>query len=179
MADLPEGRVCHLTTGRLRLRIPEKRRDEAFFRAVEQRLAGWDSVDQVEVNPLTASVLVTFSDPAALFTENALRNDLFTVSYDEPDGSGAKRSPQALTDRATELWRHADKALRRWTGGGADIRSAAFLVMLAGAVYQAFRGRIAPPAGTLLWDAGEMLQLWETALDKSDANAPDRAAAEG
>ena len=27
--------------------------------------------------------------------------------------------------------------------------------------------------------AGEMLQLWETALDKSDANAPDRAAAEG
>src|SRR5205085_911077 len=83
------------------------------FRTVEQRLSGWDSVDQVEVNPLTASVLVTFSDPAALFTENALRNDLFTVAYDEPDGGGAKRSPQALTDRATELWRNADRALRR------------------------------------------------------------------
>jgi len=57
MADLPEARVCHLTTGRLRLRVPEKRRDNAFFRTVEQRLAGWDNVDRVEVNPLTASVL--------------------------------------------------------------------------------------------------------------------------
>src|SRR5260370_33396514 len=115
MVDLREGRVCPLSPGRLRLRIPEKRRDDAFFRTVEQRLAGWDSVDRVEVNPLTASVLVTFSDPAALFTENALRNDLFTVGYDAPEGAaGATR--QALT----ELWREADRALRRWTGGGAD-----------------------------------------------------------
>jgi hypothetical protein len=120
MADLPEGRVRHLSPGRLRLRIPEKRRDDAFFRTVEQRLAGWDSVDRVEVNPLTASVLVTFSDPAALFTENALRNDLFTVGYDEPEGAaGATR--QALTERVTKLWREADRALRRCTGGGATI----------------------------------------------------------
>src|SRR5205807_8743072 len=114
MADLPEGRVCHLTTGRLRLRIPEKRRDDAFFRTVEQRLAGWDSVDQVEVNPLTASVLVTFSDPAALFAENTLRNDLFTVAYDEPDGGRAKHSRRALTDPATDIRRKPDNALRPW-----------------------------------------------------------------
>jgi hypothetical protein len=31
----------------------------------------------------------------------------------------------------------------------------------------------------LLWDAGEMLQLWETTLDKSDANIPEKATAEG
>jgi Heavy metal associated domain 2 len=178
MPDLPEGRVCHLTTGRLRLRIPEKRRDDAFFRTVEQRLAGWDSVDRVEVNPLTASVLVTFSDPAGLFAENALKNDLFTVAYDEPDGA-ATPPRQALTERVTELWREADSALRRWTGGGADIRSAAFLLMLGGAAYQLLRGRIAPPAATLLWDAGNMLQLWKTALDKSDAKVPEKAAAEG
>ena len=178
MADLPEGRVCHLTTGRLRLRIPEKRRDDGFFRTVERRLAGWDSVNSVAVNPLTASVLVTFVDPAALFTENALKNDLFAVAYDEPESIVAPPR-QALTQRATELWREADGALRRWTGGGADIRSAAFLLMLAGAAYQLLRGRIAPPAATLLWDAGDMLQLWKTALDKSDANAPEKAAAEG
>jgi hypothetical protein len=178
MADLPEGRVCHLTTGRLRLKIPEKRRDDGFFHTVEQRLAGWDSVDRVEVNPLTASVLVTFSNPAALFTENALKNDVFTVTYDEPDGAAAPPR-QALTERVTDVWREADTALRRWTGGGADIRSAAFLVMLGGAAYQLLRGRIAPPAATLLWDAGDMLQLWKTALDKSDANAPEKTAAEG
>jgi hypothetical protein len=178
MADLPEARVCHLTTGRLRLRVPEKRRDNAFFRTVEQRLAGWDNVDRVEVNPLTASVLVTFSDPAALFAENALRNDLFTIAYDAPDGS-AGQARQALTERVTELWREADRALRRWTGGGADIRSAAFLLMLAGAAYQLLRGRIAPPAATLLWDAGDMLRIWTTVLDPSEAAPTGKTAAEG
>jgi hypothetical protein len=31
----------------------------------------------------------------------------------------------------------------------------------------------------LLWDAGEILQIWETALDKPSNNAPDKAVAEG
>jgi hypothetical protein len=177
MADLPEARVCHFTTGRLRLKIPEKRRDDAFFRTVEQRLAGWDSVDRVEVNSLTASVLVTFTDPAAVFTENALKNDLFTVVYDTPDAE-AGHTRQALTERATELWRGADRALRRWTDGGADIRSAAFVALLAGAAYQLLRGRIAPPAATLLWDAGDMLRIWNTALDSPDAPR-EKAPAEG
>src|SRR5260370_37203359 len=79
MADLPAGRVCHLTTGRLRVKIPEKRRDEAFFKLLAQRLASWESIEGVEVNPLTASVLVHFSDLGALFAQNAMRHDLSSV----------------------------------------------------------------------------------------------------
>jgi len=59
-AQLPQARVCHLAHGRLRLKIPEKRRDEAFFEAVRQQLSR-DGIKRVEVNPLTASVLVQFS----------------------------------------------------------------------------------------------------------------------
>jgi hypothetical protein len=178
MADLPVGRVCHLTTGRLRVKIPEKRRDEAFFKTLEQRLASWDSVERVEVNPLTASVLVRFSDLGALFAENAMRNDLFTVDLDELEAEHGK-PPQALTEWAKQRWGDADKALRRWSDGRADIRSAAFLALVAGSIFQLFRGQIAPPAATLLWDAGEVLQIWEAALDKPSANAPQKAAAEG
>ena len=178
MPDLPEGRVCHLTIGRLRLRIPEKRRDEAFFKTLEQRLASWDSIERVEVNPLTASVLVHFPDLDTLFAENAMRNDLFTVDLDELESEHGKPR-QALTEWAKQRWGDADKALRRWSDGRADIRSAAFLALVAGCIFQLFRGQIAPPAATLLWDAGEVLQIWETALDKPSGTAPQKAAAEG
>src|SRR5258707_14757814 len=178
MADLPAGRVCHLTTGRLRVKIPEKRRDEAFFTNLAQRLASWDSIEKVEVNPLTASVLVHFSDLGALFAESAMRNDLFTVDFDQLEAEDGKPR-QALTEWAKQGWADADKALRRWSGGNADIRSTAFLALVLGGILQLFRGQIAPPAATLLWDAGEILRIWETALDKPSKSAPEKAAAEG
>ena len=88
MTDLPSARVCHFATGRLRVKIPKRRHDEAFFTHVAERVSGWDSVERVEVNPLTASVLVFFKDPLALFTENAMKNDLFSVDFDGLDSAG-------------------------------------------------------------------------------------------
>jgi len=178
MAELPEARVCHLTHGRLRVRIPAKRRDEAFFRTARERLASWNSIEAVEVNPLTASVLVHFRDLGALFAENAMKNDLFTVDF-EALRAEPERPHQALTDWARQRWADADKALRRWTDGSGDIRSAAFLIAVIGALVQLYRGQIAPPAATLLWDAGDMLRVWQTALDKPSETASEKAAVEG
>jgi hypothetical protein len=178
MPDLPEGRVCHLTNGRARVKIPEKRRDEAFFHTVNERLASWNSVTAVEVNPLTASVLVHFNDLAALFAENAMKNDLFTIDF-EALKAEHDRPRQALTSWARQRWVDADKLLRRWTDGNADIRSVAFLIAVLGALVQLSRGQIAPPAATLLWDAGEMLRVWRTTLDEQSETAPEKVAAEG
>lgn len=176
MPGLPQGRICHLSAGRLRIRIPERRRDEAFFDSVAAQLTGWDSVDRVEVNPLTASVLVHFADADALFAEIERRNDLFTLAA-EPIEAGEASDRVPLTDRVTRLWKKGDKALRRWSGGSTDIRNAAFAVLVASAVYQLLRGQIFPPAGTLLWDAGEMLRIWHAALDEPQAGGNGQAAA--
>jgi len=178
MADLPEARVVHLSRGRLRVKVPEKRRDEAFFKTVEERLRSWQSIERIEVNPLTASLLVHFADLGALFAENAMRNDLFAINFDELRAEHEKARPSVM-EWARQRWADADKLLRRWTDGNADLRSAAFLVAVAGAIVQAYRGQIAPPAATLLWDAGEMLQIWRTALDGQSARTPEKAAAEG
>ena len=178
MPDLPEGRVCHLTAGRVRVKIPEKRRDEAFFSTVKERLASWGSIEAVEVNPLTASVLVHFNDLGALFAENAMKNELFTIDF-EALKAEHERPRQPLTAWARQRWADADKLLRRYTNGNADIRSAAFLIAVIGAVVQLYRGQIAPPAATLLWDAGEMLRIWRTALNEQGESSPEKVAAEG
>lgn len=174
MANLPSGRISHLSTGRLRIRLPEKRRDEAFFQRVAAQLSDWESVERVEINPLTASVLILFRDADALFAEMERRNRPFTIASDPEAVNGTQR--QVLTDRVTKLWKEGDKALRRFSGGQTDLRSAAFAVLVATAAYQALRGRIFPPAGTLLWDAGEMLKIWQAALDEKDSGAPQKAA---
>jgi Heavy metal associated domain 2 len=174
-AQLPQARVCHYASGRLRIKIPEKRRDEGFFEAVRQRLSGWDSVKRVEVNPLTASVLVEFTSVFELFAENAVKNDLFEVDFDALQAMG--EPPPALTEQAAEVFGRVDAAFRRWTADGADLRSAIFLVLLAGGVYQLLRGNIAAPAATLLWYAGATLRLWDVAPASSNGTAAVQATA--
>lgn len=178
MPDLPRGRISHRSAGRLRIRIPAKRRDEAFFGTVAERLSGWDSVDRVEVNPLTASVLVHCGNSDALVVEMERRNDLFALVAD-PAENGDGKPRIVLTDRVTRLWKQGDKALRRWSDGSTDIRSAAFVVLIATAAYQLLRGQVFPPAGTLLWDAGEMLKIWQAALDDPQSGGNGKAAAGG
>lgn len=158
-AQLPQARVCHFASGRLRVKIPEKRRDEAFFGTVRECLSSWDSIERVEVNPLTASVLVQFSNLAALFTDNALKNDLFEVDFDVLSALG--EPPQALTDHATAGLHKADETIRRWTAGAADLRSAVFVFLVGTGLVQVLRGNIAAPAATLFWYAGDMLRIWD------------------
>ena len=82
MPSPPAARISHFTPRRLRIKVPEKRRDRAFFETVAERLATWNSVEGVETNPLTASVLIHFSDPERLFLEAAAKNDLFDIDFE-------------------------------------------------------------------------------------------------
>jgi hypothetical protein len=173
--QLPQARVCHYASGRLRVKIPERRRDEAFFSKVRQQLSGWDSIERVEVNPLTASVLVEFTSLFELFAENAMKNDLFEVDFDALQANS--EPPPALTEQAAEAFGKIDAAFRRWTADGADLRSTIFLGLLAGGIYQLLRGNIAAPAATLLWYAGATLRLWDVAPATSNGTAAVQATA--
>jgi hypothetical protein len=50
--------VAHHTTSRLRLKVPSHKQDEAFFASLRQELLGQRGIVSVDVNPLTASVLI-------------------------------------------------------------------------------------------------------------------------
>jgi hypothetical protein len=156
-AGLPEARIAHATPNRVRLKIPAKRHDEAFFRVVEQRLAGWQNIERVEVNPVTASILVHFSDPAALVREAINgNNDLFRIVYPEQQEHG---SAPPLLARLQKTAAAADGSLRQWTGGNLDLRTAIFTVLLVGGLQQLAQGNVAAPAATLLWYAATVLGL--------------------
>jgi hypothetical protein len=157
MPSLPAARISHFTGRRLRIKIPEKRRDTDFFDTVAEQLAAWDSVEGVETNPLTASVLIHFSNPERLFLEAAAKNDLFEIDFDAAFGSS---SEPVVTQAALQSFQTADHALRRWTQNQIDMRGVLFVLLLAGGVFQLLRRRLDAPAPTLLWYAGDLIGLW-------------------
>jgi hypothetical protein len=156
MPSLPAARITHLTTRRLRIKVPEKRRDADFFNSVAGRLATWDSIERVETNSLTAGILIHFTDLQRLLAEAAAKNDLFDIDLD-----ALTQSPDRLVTRtALRSFETADHGLRRWTDNQLDMRGALFVLLLAGGVYQLLRGRLSTSAPTLLWYAGDLLGLW-------------------
>lgn len=50
----------HSTPGRMRIRVPERRGDEEFARAVEHALGAVDGITRVTANPVTGSFLIQF-----------------------------------------------------------------------------------------------------------------------
>jgi hypothetical protein len=156
MPNLPSARITHFTTRRLRIKVPEKRRDAAFFNFVRGRLAAWDGVDRVETNPLTASILVYFSGAERLLLEAIATNDFLDIDFD----AIAQPPEPVVTRAAVRSFVTSDRALRGWTQNQIDMRSVVFLLLFVGGVYQLLRGRLSTPAPTLLWYAGSLLGLW-------------------
>jgi hypothetical protein len=173
MPDLPSARITHFTPRRLRLRIPEKRRDTVFFDFVRDRLAAWDSVERAETNPLSGSILIYFSDAERLLLEAAAKNDFLDIDFD----AIAQAAEPVVTRAAVRSFMTSDRALRSWTQNQVDMRSVIFLLLFLGGLYQLLRGRLSTPAPTLLWYAGSVLGLWSDRSGEVVAEASPRPVA--
>lgn len=157
----PRAHISHLIPGRVRLRIPERRRDEAYFATLKQRVHEWPGISAVHVNPRTASLLALFSDAAAALA-HAQNCDLFELTEAEPP-----RPAVPIGERARFRARSFDARLREVTGGLADTQSLVFAALFAAGAYQIIRRRnVGAPAVTLLWYAGDLLRLWNGAPER-------------
>src|SRR5690349_17388730 len=93
----PRARICHSSPGRVRVRIPERRYDTEYFNAIRELISAWPGVESVEVNPVTAGMLVRFvTDAGDLlpgdFPFSAFENDLFILDLSDLDERAAGAS---------------------------------------------------------------------------------------
>ncbi|HEY7698161.1 MAG TPA: hypothetical protein VIE88_07075, partial [Vicinamibacteria bacterium] len=140
--SLPAAELRHRIPGRTRVRVPSMRGRDDYFERVRAELSRCEYVEDVLVNPKTASVLVLQrpdSDAEAVGRFSQDRGLFRLVAPEAP--------PEVLSDHLAKLldWRSA------------DARKAMLTVFLAGGVYQFFRGNIWPAGMTLLWYALTML----------------------
>lgn len=129
---IPAAELVHRIDGRLRLRVPERRGDEAWFADTRKALAGFPGVLRVTANPGTGSFLIRGKDLAL------------------------RRIPEIAEDRGwftlAEPQRHEKPA--------SDALAGLAPVFFGLAVLQAARGQIMVPALSLLWYALEIIR-WE------------------
>lgn len=138
----PHADLVHRSRGRLRLRIPSKRRDLGYFVDLYEQLRPVPGISDLVVNPKTASVLVLYDEAQ----HNELSAALSTTGlFDlEPATQGAE----------TEAVHPALES-----GGGAspqsavnDMRVIVFVIMLGVSIHQLMQGKIfAPVLTTLLY----------------------------
>jgi hypothetical protein len=162
MADLPEAVIAHVSRGRVRLKIPAKKRDAGFFSHLEHFLSRLPGVEEVKVNPLTGSIVVVHSlnltsreDLDSLAASSSM-SGLFTLATPDIQQAPPRAEPLAriLAARLATLNEH----VKGLTGGMVDVPTLAIASLVAVSIRQLREGVVFIPAVTALWYAGSLLK---------------------
>lgn len=155
---LPEAHIAHLIRGRGRIRVPSKKGDTAYFRALGETFSKVPGIERVEVNPLTGSVFFRYPEDL-----DPVRIDVQGVAeYAELYGLFRLRMPDAggstVTRGVTRAVADIDGRVKRFTGGEMDLEALAFVGLVGLAVAQAGKGAVMVPAISALWYATTLLK---------------------
>ncbi|QXP84095.1 HMA2 domain-containing protein [Methylococcus sp. ANG] len=142
--------IVHCLPGRLRLRVAEKRGDEAALRELASSLAAHPDVVSVDVRSPTGGLLVVHNlgeawQPIARY---AVDRNMFAVA-----ASAAPVPPPSIAETTAAGFKVINRRFRRATGGAIDFQSAMFLTFVGFAVHQARQGHMLGPVSTLLINA--------------------------
>lgn len=160
----PLAFAIHRTSGRLRLRIPDRRHDSDFFAELAQRLGAIPGVSDVAVNPATAGVLIRLDPDSGLDPLPSIEG---TGLVQVTDGAPPLSPALSAVRRGA---RRIDQAMEATTGHILDLRTLGFGFLVLLAVRQALRGQIAAPAVPLFWYAFELLRF--VPRDRPEAGVP-------
>jgi hypothetical protein len=132
-----EGLISHRTPHRLRIRIPCRKGDAAYFDSLEQICRTIPQVSSAHANPLTGSLLLTMGPQSdwslpevAHKLDLRLQTDVRTT----------------LEHRAANQIGDMNRKVRNFTGGEIDLNSIAFLCCLGLGFFQISVGNLAAPA---------------------------------
>ena len=153
VAEQTMAYLAHTAPGRCRFKIPSKRRDAGYFQALRDTLLDTSGVEQVEVNPLTASVLVFYD--AEQVNLNELTAHLQTANQFEL--TNRPIDTQTVWEKAVDGVDTIDQQLKEITTGQIDFKSLLFIVLVMMTVRQLQQGAVFAPAITLIWYVSQML----------------------
>ena len=145
---IPDAHISHRAGQRLRIRIPMKKGDVAYFSLVKQTFSELEGIVSLETNHLTGSVLVIHTIDPATVVDYGVRHGLFALAA--PLAHRSRPFSRTIAEDFVNL----DRRVRGFTGGQLDIPTLAFLTLVGVGAFQISRGRFAAPAWyTAFWYA--------------------------
>jgi len=146
--DLPTGKIVHLTSGRVRIRIEQKKNDPAFFKSLAENLKGISGVKAIRANPLTGSLLIEgyFSDVEQV-TGLLKTNKFFRLEITKTDGT-------PLRQKVYQSFTASNRFVKNRSRGELDLPVLIFLMLVGTGIYQLMRSEVRlPPWYTAFWYA--------------------------
>jgi hypothetical protein len=141
----PEAYISHQTTGRVRIKVPSRKRDAGYFGRLQNEFTRLHGIQNVEVNPTTGSVLLATAEPTWEIAAFAKEEDLFLLA--PPHGG-------ALYGRVLDAFRSLNAGTLNLSSGELDISSLIFLTLVGTGIYQLSVGNVTtPPWYTAFWYA--------------------------
>jgi hypothetical protein len=144
---LPVARISHHTPQRVRFKIPEKRKNLAYFADVVSAFSKHQNFKEIQVNPLTGSILLIdeYIDLEALLNYASI-NEFFTVE------KKITRQVVPLSHRIVQPIKFSNTFIERTTGGFLDIPGIAFLALMGTGIWHLAKGNLkAPQWHTAFW----------------------------
>ncbi|HMK42693.1 MAG TPA: hypothetical protein VK445_01000 [Dissulfurispiraceae bacterium] len=161
---IPHAIIAHKSRGRLRIRVPEKKGQTAYWQQVLDSLKEIDGIKSLSANPVTAGVLILHELPEKEILGYAHSLGLFKVP-----ASQLKVVP--LQYKVTRSFRSMNRSIKRFTGDELDLGSVTFLGLLTIGGYEIAKGNFTAPAWyTAFWYA---LNIF---MKNQPADTPDDAA---
>ena len=162
MADLPEAMIAHVSQGRVRLKIPAKKRDADFFSRLRHLLAPLPGVERVEVNAVTGSVLVvhhlnlTTREDFGVIAASSEASGLFALAPHDRQTAAPRPVPLARSVAAGVA--AVNDQVKDLTGGIVDVPTLALAALIAISIRQMREGVVFIPAISALWYASSLLK---------------------
>ncbi|WEX74813.1 hypothetical protein PYH37_000094 [Sinorhizobium numidicum] len=148
---LPTATIEHSMSGRLRVRVPDRRGDVSYFRSAVERLSEHPEIAGLRANPMTGSILIQHETDLPSIREIATRRELFDLQEESAPLSYAVAPP-----RSVEVSTPGVAAVERSRATTIGLTSLAF--------YQAIRGNVIGPATENFWNAFGGLRLLNSSL---------------
>lgn len=138
--------VAHQSPGRIRLQVPSRRGDLAFFNALSAQLAQSEQVSKARANPAAASLVVEYAGPV-----EPLLADIRQAELELTQTPAAAVTPRLPGQALAQSFNGSAQAFNPMFMAGA--------VMGLVGIIQTLRGEIMVPALSAFWYAAGALQL--------------------
>ena len=136
--------IVHQTRGRVRLRIPEKRKQLPFFLDLYADLQKTPAVKEVTMNPATGSVLLRFDEHKDRALMSALADcDLIELAGNACSGLPVQQSAGQEKGRIARF-------LEKRGSSASDSRTIVFIIVLIFSIQQVRNGQFFGPVLTML-----------------------------
>jgi hypothetical protein len=154
--------VHHIHGRRLRVRVPARRHDAAFFEDVASKLNSLDGV-RAQVTPQTGSVLIHYSGDFSNLLMKAAEIGLSQLVELELGTPVATPLIESLFGHVSTI----DQQVQTKSNGQVDARTIALFGLIVAAGVQLVRGQVFGPAVPLIWYAAETVRNYYSRPNRS------------